>query len=485
MDELTRALRTWSGQVAAPLEGTVVRSPRAAGPSRHRSATYVGIAFPGVSAAGAAALLGAWSSGDCPVPLDLRLAPQALGERLALVPLDRVVATEATRPAVEAALAAAELRNPPPVVTVASDPAAWDAPRSAGAGGRDGGLVVFTSGTTGRPRAVLLTRASVLACAREVARAHRLEPRDKVLSPLPLTHVNAPVVSLLATAVSGGDVVLLPRFEPRHFWRLAGELGATWANLVPPLLGLLYGRGEAAAPTSLRFLRSASAPLAPALMEAVEEAFHVPVVESYGISEASSQVTANDVPPGTRRPGWVGTPRGVEVRVTGPDGAALAPGEVGEVVVRGPTVMRGYLGDEGATAAALRDGWLRTGDLGELSPDGALRIAGRSKELINRGGEKVAPRLVEDVLLAHPAVLDAAVVGVPDPIYGEQVKALVVPAGNRRRVPPDLERYAAAHLNVHARPRLWEAVDEIPRNAAGKVWRAHLWSREAARERRT
>ncbi|MBO0689839.1 MAG: AMP-binding protein, partial [Candidatus Dormibacteraeota bacterium] len=427
----------------------------------------------------AAGLLRTWASGDCPVPLDLRLDAGALGERLALVPLDRVLVTDETRPAVAAALRAIGLpHSRPRLVTVSSDPAAWDPPAAGRFDGSDGGLVVFTSGTTGRSRAVLLTRANLLACATEVVRAHALEARDRVLSPLPLAHVNAPVISLLATVLSGGDVVLLPRFEPRLFWRVAVTEGATWANLVPPLLSLLDGRRDAARPTSLRFLRSASAPLTPALMEAVEGAFGVPVVESYGISEASSQVTANDVPPGPRRPGWVGTPRGVEVRVVGPEGAALAPDEVGEVVVRGPTVMRGYLGDPEATSAALRGGWLHTGDLGALSEEGALRIAGRSKELINRGGEKIAPRLVEDVLLAHPAVLDAAVVGVPDPVYGEEIKALVVPAGERGSVPADVQRYAAAQLAVHARPRLWEAVDQIPRNAAGKVWRAHLWSRE-------
>ncbi|MDR0358750.1 MAG: AMP-binding protein, partial [bacterium] len=418
-------------------------------------------------------------TGDCPVPLDLRLDPGALGERLALVPVDRVLVTEESRPAVAAALGAIELpHRRPRLVTVSPDPAAWDPPAAARFEGSDGGLVVFTSGTTGRPRAVLLTRENLLACAIEVARAHALGARDRVLSPLPLTHVNAPVISLLATVLSGGDVVLLPRFEPRLFWRAAAGEGATWANLVPPLLSLLDGRREAARATSLRFLRSASAPLTSALMEAVEDAFGVPVVESYGISEASSQVTANDVPPGTRRPGWVGTPRGVEVWVVGPDGAALAPGDVGEVIVRGPTVMRGYLGDPEATEAALRGGWLHTGDLGARSEEGALRIAGRSKELINRGGEKIAPRLVEDVLLAHPAVLDVAVVGVPDPVYGEEIKALVVPAGERGRVPADVQRYAAAQLAVHERPRLWEAVDQIPRNAAGKIRRAHLWSRE-------
>jgi acyl-CoA synthetase (AMP-forming)/AMP-acid ligase II len=484
-DALAEALAGWSGTLYAPQEDRALDAGALGrlNPLSRLSLTvpgdrpFVCTAFEGTNLAAAGALLALWTRGYAPAPLDLRLGTADLAARLRLVRPGVVLVGPQQRAVVAAALAAAGLTEAA-LVEVGDAPAAWrDLPPARPARADEPGLVVFTSGTTGAPKGVLLSRANLLMCAAAVAEAQVLGPADCALNALSLAHVNAPVVALLATVLSGGNVILLRRFEPAQFWRLAALHGATWANLVPPLIATLarYPRAaEGLLPATLRFVRSASAPLPVPVLAAFEQAFGVPVVESYGISEAASQVTINDPPPGQRVPGSVGTPRGVRLRLVDEQGAEVARGEPGEVLVQGPSVMQGYLDDPAATAVAIRDGWLHSGDLGVLDDDGRLRLVGRRTEIINRGGEKIAPRVVEDALLEHPDVRDVAAVGVPDPIYGEEIKAFVVLRDGSALRERDLRAVAAARLPLHARPRHWEIVAAIPRNAAGKVLRREL-----------
>jgi acyl-CoA synthetase (AMP-forming)/AMP-acid ligase II len=486
MDRLGVLLADWRGAVASPQEAGSVSGEQVAGMvGRWRAAPawaderpYVATAFTGTGLNAAVALVALWSAGYAPAPLDTRLDAAGLAARLRLARPGRVLAEPRHAAAAAAAMRVAGLPEDA-LRVVAERPAAWGNGLGLGrrdAGGDDPGMVVFTSGTTGAPKGVLLSRTNLAAVAGAVAEAQGLGPDDRVLNALSLAHVNAPVVALLGTVASGGDVLLLRRFDPGELWRVAAEQRATWANLAPPLIATLL-RYRAATGThrpALRFVRSASAPLTPATARAFEEAFGVPVVESYGISEAASQVTINDVPPGERRPGWVGWPRGAELRVVDEDGADMPTGGVGEVLVRGPGVMLGYLDDPFATEAVLREGWLATGDLAELDATGALRLVGRRSEQINRGGEKIAPRAIEEALLGHAGIAEVAVAGVPDPVYGQEIHAYVVARPGAELTAREVRGFARSVLPLHMRPRGVTFVDELPRTANGKLLRREL-----------
>jgi acyl-CoA synthetase (AMP-forming)/AMP-acid ligase II len=333
-----------------------------------------------------------------------------------------------------------------------------------------GGCLLFSSGSTGPRKAIRLPEPQLLHVARAVARGHRLTAADRGYNPLPLFHVNAEVIGLLAPLVSGGTVVLDRRFHRTGFWPLVRERRITWINAVPAVITILSQEppGEQP-PTGLRFVRSASAPLPAAVLERFEQRYGVPVIESYGMTEAASQITAN--PLDDRRPGTVGVPVDVELRVVGDDGAAAAPGEVGRVLLRGPGVITGYEGDAGADRFDA-EGWLDTGDLGSLDADGYLTLAGRGGDVINRSGEKIFPREVEDVLRAHPAVREAVVVGRADPVLGQVPVAWVVPAEG---APPDLAeqlagRCADALPRAH-RPAEVLLAEDLPHGPTGKTVR--------------
>ena len=348
-----------------------------------------------------------------------------------------------------------------------------------------------TSGTTGEPKGVWLTERQIAWGAEQVRRSHRLTSADRGLCVLPFFHINAPVVSLCATVLAGGAVVIAPRFSVHHFWEWVERERITWASLVPTIITMLLSTEKPARlPGALRFVRTASAPLPIARQLAFERQFGVAVVETYGLSEAASQVTANPVPPGRRKVGSVGRPTGVELVIAAPasegaDGMAgdtgdgggapqpLAQGDEGEICVRGPGVIGGYEGDVDATAFV--DGWFRTGDLGYLDADGYLFITGRLRDTINRGGEKVAPREIEEVLLAHPTIRDAAVLGAPDPLYGQRVVAFIVPNGPwNARTEAALRTYCTLRLSAYKTPETFYVVGALPRNANGKLSRRAL-----------
>jgi acyl-CoA synthetase (AMP-forming)/AMP-acid ligase II len=340
----------------------------------------------------------------------------------------------------------------------------------------DVALVLHTSGSTGRPKRVPLSHANLSISAGNVSRCYALGSDDVSMCVMPLFHVHGLVASTLATFATGGTVVVPAKFSPLAFWRIARDHGVTWYSAVPALHQLLLAR--AADPTSsrrpagterLRFIRSCSASLPPRVMHALEAAFGAPVVEAYGMTEAAHQMTSNPLPPGKQKPGSVGLGTDVRVSIMDAHGRHCAQGERGEIVIKGPSVICGYENNPEANAASFVDGWFRTGDRGYLDADGYLWLVARIKELINRGGEKISPREIDEVLLAHPAVAEAVCFGVPHGTWGEEVAAAVVV---KRPVTEDaLLEYCRERLADYKRPKQIHITGAIPRTVTGKIQR--------------
>jgi acyl-CoA synthetase (AMP-forming)/AMP-acid ligase II len=338
------------------------------------------------------------------------------------------------------------------------------------------GALMASSGTTGRPKIVPLTEAQLLATARGVARELRLDPGERGYSPLPLFHINGLVVGVLSALVAGSTIVVDDHFSRRSFWSTVERAGATWLNLVPAILSLL---GTIDAPSglnrSIRLARSASAPLPAPVRQRFEARTGVPVIETYGMTEAASQITANRL--GGARPGSVGRPVDLDLRVWG-----------GRVQIRGDRVAPVYWStDDGqwtSRSALDHDGWLDTGDLGRLDEDGYLYLVGRDGDVINRGGEKIQPREVEDVLLSDPRVAAAAVVARPHPVVGEEPVAFVLPATgvaqSRHDLAGDLGRLCEAALSRFKRPAEVVVARSLPAGPTGKVRRSQVRAMAAA-----
>jgi oxalate---CoA ligase len=346
-------------------------------------------------------------------------------------------------------------------------------PRTAGGDPEALALLLHTSGTTSKPKTVPIRQRNLVASTGAVARTYGLTGDDVTMCVMPLFHVHGLVAAVLATLSTGGTV-LLPRFRPSVFWDDVAEHGATWYTAVPTIHArLLTQAAEMPAPAHrLRFVRSCSAPLPTVLWQRYEEAIGVPLVEAYGMTEAAHQMSSNPLPPGERRPGTVGRATGIEIAAVDDAWRPVPAGADGEVTVRGPSVVEAYLDNPAATAASFRDGWFRTGDVGKLSADGYLTLVGRVKELINRAGEKISPYEVEDVLLAHPAVAEAAAYPVPDEKYGEQVGVVVVLRGET--TPRELTAYCADRLAAFKRPARVTILPEIPKGPTGKIQRRNL-----------
>ncbi len=333
-------------------------------------------------------------------------------------------------------------------------------------------LLLHTSGTTSKPKTVPIRQRNLVASAGAIARTYELAGDDVTMCVMPLFHVHGLVAAVLATLSTGGTVVL-PRFRPSAFWADVARHGATWYTAVPTIHARLLTRATEAQPQHrLRFVRSCSAPLPAVLWQRYEEAIGVPLVEAYGMTEAAHQMASNPLPPGERLPGTVGLATGVEIAAVDDDWQPVPAGDNGEVAVRGPSVVDQYLDNPAATAAAFRDGWFRTGDVGTLSAGGYLTLVGRIKELINRAGEKISPYEVEDALLAHPAVAEAAAYPVPDDKYGEQVGVVVVLQGEA--TPAELAAHCADRLAAFKRPARVTILPEIPKGPTGKIQRRTL-----------
>lgn len=327
-----------------------------------------------------------------------------------------------------------------------------------------GGVVLSSSGTTGEPKVVALSTAHLLEVATLIARHNKLEPSDRGFNSLPLWHVNAEVVGLLATLTSGSSLVLDDTFHRTGFWKIVEDFDVTWINAVPAIIArLVHLDGGERVPSRVRFVRSASAPLSPTLFERFEDATQVPIIQSYGMTEAASQICVNPLD-GVRKAGSVGVPVGVGVRVT--LDAASPPGEsaIGQIEIKGPTVISRYE-SSGYDDRFDAEGWLRTGDLGYFDGDGYLFIVGRSDDVINRGGEKVYPLEIENALVDVEGVGLVAVVGEPDDVFGQVPVAYVQPD------PSSLldDSHEIAALVVRLRERMLDAFPKAKRPVAVKL----------------
>jgi len=342
-------------------------------------------------------------------------------------------------------------------------------------------LLLHTSGTTSRPNLVPLSAANLAASAGNIARTLALSPSDRCLNIMPLFHIHGLVAAVLATLRSGGSVVCTDGVYSAGFPDWLEAYRPTWYTAVPTMhqgiLARAAGRPESLRSSGLRFIRSSSASLPPQVMRALEDAFGVPVVEAYGMTEAAHQIACNPLPPLPRKPGSVGPGAGPEIAIMAVDGTLLPPGSEGEVVIRGANVTAGYLGNPDANERLFRNGWLRTGDQGWMDADGYLFLSGRLKEIINRGGQKISPREVDEALLAHPSVRQALAFAVPSERLGEEVGVLVELADASATGPEELREWAAARLAAYKVPRLIRIVDAIPRGATGKLQRIGLANR--------
>ncbi len=341
----------------------------------------------------------------------------------------------------------------------------------------DVALVLHTSGTTARPKIVPLTHGNITASARHIGATLALSPEDCCLNIMPLFHIHGLIAAVLASLGAGGAVCCTPGFDALKFFRWLDEERPSWYTAVPTMHQAILARAErnaeiiARAP--LRLLRSSSASLPGPVMQALEATFRAPLVESYGMTEASHQMASNPLA-GPRKPGLVGLPAGPEIAIMDDDGAILPRGAIGEVVIRGPNVTKGYEANPEANAKAFINGWFRTGDQGVFDEDGYLRLTGRLKELINRGGEKVSPLEVDGVLSAHPAVAQALTFAIPHPKLGEDVGAAVVLREGMQLSERELRDFAAKHLADFKVPRKVVFVPEIPKGATGKLQRIGL-----------
>jgi acyl-CoA synthetase (AMP-forming)/AMP-acid ligase II len=339
-------------------------------------------------------------------------------------------------------------------------------------GPNDIALVLHTSGSTGRPKRVPIKNSNLAASARNIVATYTLAPHDVALCVMPLFHVHGLVASTLSTLASGGTIVVPAKFNPLSFWRTARDTRATWYSAVPTIHQLLLARAGGERPAGagdLRFIRSCSAALPPEMMAKLEQSFGAPVLEAYGMTEASHQMCSNPQPPAARKPGSVGPGTGVKVSIMDAAGTHLKTGERGEVVIQGPNVVDGYENNPQANAQSFTNGWFRTGDQGFLDAEGYLMLTGRIKELINRGGEKIAPREIDEVLLGHPSVAEAVAFGFAHKTWGEEVAAAVVL--REPQTEAAILAYCRERLADFKCPKKLYIVDTIPRTATGKIQR--------------
>jgi len=442
-------------------------------------------------------LLGAMYSGRAVVPVNLLSQPEQMRYVLDHAGCRLIFASPDWAPRLRETLAGSD--PAPRIVEVApeadvvpgepDEPGGQAATRGADAqpaevSPGDLALLMYTSGTTGKPKGVMLTHANLAANAHAISREHRLGPADRVAAVLPLYHINAFAVTMLAPLAHGGSLAIAPRFSAARFWPMVAEHRCTWINVVPTIISyLLEGDAPSRAQLSaIRFCRSASAALPPEHHRAFEAKFGIGIVETMGLTETVAPAFSNPIDAAERRVGSVGRPSGCEARIVDGHGATLPDGETGEILIRGPQVTCGYYRNPEATRSAFLHGWLRTGDLGRRDADGFFYVTGRIKELIIKGGENIAPREIDEVLLRHPAVVDAAAVGMPDRHYGQEILACVIVRDDRRAASPrdedalreELRAFCATHLGRYKTPKEIRFVDELPRGPSGKVQRLKL-----------
>jgi len=355
-------------------------------------------------------------------------------------------------------------------------------PRQSPSGGMaepsDVGLVLHTSGTTSRPKIVPLTEANLCASAGHIREALALQPQDLCLNVMPLFHIHGLIGAVLASMAAGASVVATPGFDAMKFFAWLDEFQPTWYTAVPTMHQVILARAarnqEIVERSRLRLVRSSSAALPPQVMAELESLFRAPVIESYGMTEASHQMASNPLPPRARKPGSVGVAAGPVIAVLDGNGVELGPRETGEICIRGANVTPGYENNPEANKQAFTNGWFRTGDQGYLDEDGYLFITGRLKEIINRGGEKISPREVDEVLLDHPSVQQVVTFALPHPRLGEEVAAAVVLRDGQTADEKQLREFALRRLADFKAPSKIVFLREIPKGPTGKLQRIGL-----------
>ncbi|MGE0559060.1 MAG: AMP-binding protein [Burkholderiales bacterium] len=344
----------------------------------------------------------------------------------------------------------------------------------------DDALLMYTSGTTGKPKGCVLSNRSVVAGGVYTSAAHELGAQDRVLCAMPLYHINGQIVTTVAPLVHGGSVVMPHRFSVSNYWELVTRHRCTWINVVPTIISYLLNapdpRDRGHDISRVRFCRSASAPLPPELHRAFEDKFGIGIIETFGMTETNAPCFTNPIDPAKRKIGSPGTAYGNEAKVIDPATGREQPrGTPGELMVRGDNVMTGYYKDPENTAKTLEpDGWMHTGDLGYMDEDGFVFVTGRSKELIIKGGENIAPREIDEALLKHPAVLEAAAVGIPDANYGQDIMVCVILKPGAECSVEALTEFSRQELGKYKTPKVIKFVSELPKGPSGKVQRLKL-----------
>jgi long-chain acyl-CoA synthetase len=343
----------------------------------------------------------------------------------------------------------------------------------------DDALLLYTSGTTGLPKGAVLSHKNMVSGGLYTAMAHQLSREDRALCSLPLYHINGEVVTAVAPLVSGGSVVMPHRFSTSNFWELISEYGCTWFSVVPTIISYLVNSTEIEGKDfrleQLRFGRSASSALPPAVQKAFEEKFKVGIVETMGLTETAAPVFSNPLDPSGRKCGSPGQAVGNEAKIVDLAGKDVPRGTQGEIMIRGDNVMKGYYKAPDLTAKAIEpDGWFHTGDLGFMDEDGFVFVTGRLKELIIKGGENIAPREIDEVCYKHPAVLQAAAVGIPDENYGEEIMLCCTLKPGHALTEDELRLYCEVHLGKFKTPKVIKFMEDLPKGPSGKIQRLKL-----------
>ncbi len=342
----------------------------------------------------------------------------------------------------------------------------------------DEAIIIYTSGTTGKAKGCLLTQGNVIANARQISEWLGFTQQDRLLTIMPLFHMNAVSVTTMSALYAGGSTVVSPRFSASRFWQIISDYQVTSFGSVATMLSMLLSTYPEGVPRGLnteqlRFAMCGSAPVPAEVMQRFEETFDCLVVEGYGLSESTCRSTFNP-PDKRRRPGSCGLPIGNEMRVVNKEGGEVADGELGEIVLRGENILKGYHKNEEATATAFRNGWFHTGDIGYRDADGFYYIVDRKSDMIIRGGENIYPREIDEVMYQHPAVAAAATIGVPDPLYGEEVAAFVVLKEGASVTQDELIDFCRERLADYKCPKSIRIVKDIPKGPTGKLLKREL-----------
>ena len=346
----------------------------------------------------------------------------------------------------------------------------------------DTALLLYTSGSTGLPKGAMISHRAVVNGGRNVTEGHQLTADDRALCVLPVYHINGAMVTVSAPLYSGSSVVMPRRFSAKDYWRLVAEYKCTWSSIVPTIIKYLLDRaarepydfGNDERLAAFRFARSASAPLAAVTLGQWEQVFKLPMIETLGLTETAGTVSSNPLPPAPRKPGSVGLPYGNEIIIVDEHGKECPAQQVGELTIRGSNLLDYYYKNPEATESSLRDGWFFTGDLGRKDEEGYIFITGRSKELIIRGGENIAPREIDDVLYQHEAILEAAAVGVDDENYGQEVVACVVLRDGYHCDEDELKLFCETGVGRYKSPKIIYFFDDLPKGPSGKILRLQL-----------